>query len=165
MRASGSEHGSRRGARRASGLVHAVLSRRQAVPAAGLPATWATALDRFAHSVHRYHDRVEVIPDRILRRRLQESGAALDRSLAAARAAGRRRAHGDGAEAVRDVLRAGTVCARAVENAVAAATARREGDLDAADRAVAAVAGLAALVAELIEGSAEPARPERRWGR
>ena len=140
-----------------SGLVHAVLARRQPVPATGLPVTWAQAVDRLAHAVHRYHDRVEVVPDRALRAELQEAAAVLAAALAAARACARH----DGARAVRDLLRAAALCSRAIEAAVGATAARRAGDAEEADRWVTAVREFAVLVAELVDGCA-PTDPERR---
>lgn len=144
--------------------MHAVLTRRQPVPPTGVPMTWRTALERFAHGVHRYHDRVEVVPDRALRRELQEAGAVLDRCLGTARAVDR--VHDDAqkpdaAQAVRDMLRAGTLCSHALEAAVAATTARRAGDDVEVARSVSAVRALAALVEELVEGCAVRP-PERR---
>jgi len=140
------------GGRRTSELVHAVLARRHRVPAAGMPVTWASAVDRFARGVHRYHDRVEVVPDRALRRDLQVVGTALDRALAAARASGPPR---DGrvpdGGSVRDLLRVGALCSHAIEAAVAAATARRAGDDDAVAGAVATAAALAAEIGGIVD--------------
>jgi len=140
-----------------SGLVHAVLSRRQPVPGTGAPVTWATAVERFARAVHRYHDRVEVIADRALRGELQDVANVLDRALAVVRASGR----GQDGEAVRDVLRAGALCSRAIEAAVSAAAARRLGDDDGTARSVAAARSLATGIEELIDDCAA-SRPQRR---
>lgn len=119
------------GGRGTSQVVHAVFSRRRPVPAAGLPTAWTSALDRFARSVHRFHDRVEVIADRRLRRRLQDCGARLEAALAAARARSRGPARRlEPSPTVRALLRAGTLCAHATECAVAAAAASRAKDAD-----------------------------------
>lgn len=143
--------------------MHAVLTRRQTVPATGTPMTWATALDRFAHGVHRYHDRVEVIADRAVRHELQDAGAELDRALATARTARLRDVPaGDGAQAVRDLLRAGTLCAHAIEAALATAAARRAGDGDAATEALDRVRDLAGLVGEVVDGCVTRCQPHRR---
>ena len=114
--------------------MYAVFGRRRAVTAASAPTAWMSALDRFARSVHRFHDRVEVIPDRQLRCALQEPGAELDTALASARSRARTglMRRDDLAPAVRVLLRAGTLCAHATESAVAAATASRNRDIDAA---------------------------------
>jgi hypothetical protein len=123
--------------RAGSNLVHALLARRPAVPSTGRPISWSTAVDRFAHSVHRYHDRVEVVPDRWLRGELQRAGRGLDGTLTLVRARrvtltsaiglglGRSGAAPDRVQATRDVLRAGTLCAQATEAAVSAAVASR----------------------------------------
>jgi hypothetical protein len=110
--------------------VHAVLSRRRPVPPAGLPTAWTSALDRFARSVHRFHDRVEVIADRQVRAELLGYGTLLESALADVRSRSRRaHAHRDRpAPTVRQLLRSGTLCAHATECAVAAATASRARD-------------------------------------
>jgi hypothetical protein len=109
-----------------SQVVYAVFGRRRAVTAGSAPTAWMSALDRFARSVHRFHDRVEVIPDRQLRGALQEPGAELDTALASARSRARTglMRRDDLAPAVR-VLRGLALCARTAESAVAAATASR----------------------------------------
>jgi hypothetical protein len=136
------------------------MIRRRSAPATGIPITWATAVERFARAVHRYHDRVEVVGDRVLREQLREPGAVLGQALVTVRAA--RGNGGDGAQAVRDVLRAGTLCSHAIEAAVTATTARRAGDDAEAARALATVRTLAGVVGDLAAAGAEPRRPSRR---
>jgi hypothetical protein len=138
-------------------VVHAVLGRRRPSPAGGLPAAWTSALDRFARGVHRFHDRVEVVPDRQLRGDLLEAGARLEAALVAVRSqarASRAVARRPGpATTVRGLLRSGTLCAHATECAMAAAAASRHRDAAAAARHLqevrAAVDAVAALVGEL----------------
>jgi hypothetical protein len=137
------------GGGRATGLVHAVLTRRHLLTG-DAPTTWATAVERFAHGVYRYHDRVEVIADRGLRAELQAGGELLDHALATVRGAGRGRGADDAGRGVRNVLRAGTLVGGATEAAVAAATARRSGDADAVNEAVEEARRLAQEVADLL---------------
>lgn len=135
--------------------MHAVFGRRRPVPPAGLPPAWTSALDRFARSVHRFHDRVEVIGDRRLRAQLQQSGAELEEALTALR--GRTRGpvarRSDPLPTVRNLLRAGTLCAHATECAVGAAAAGRNHDGDEVARLVDDVRVIVAdLLAELEPG-------------
>lgn len=119
------------------------------MPTAGLPMTWTGALDRFARSVHRFHDRVEVIPDRHLRSELLAVGADLESGLSAVRALARSplARRGDPAPTVRALMRSGTLCAHATECAVGAAGASRGRDAVELSRCLAEVR---AVVAELL---------------
>jgi hypothetical protein len=140
--------------------VHAVFARRRPVPPAGLPTAWTSALDRFTRSVHRFHDRVEVIPDRQVRAELLAVGAELETSLADLRSRSRvPGAHrGPPAPTVRQLLRSGTLCAHATECAVAAAAASRGRDADETRRCVDDVrAVVGALVGELAAAAHPPA--------
>jgi hypothetical protein len=140
-----------------------LLSRRSTVPATGRPISWSAAVDRFARSVHRFHDRVEVVPDRGLRAELQRSGQALSDALTMVRARrmtigtaiGRGRSGGptDQGQATRDLLRAGTLCAQATEAAVAAAGANRHRADDDLRRSLDTVRSLVAEITVLIGGS------------
>lgn len=152
------------GGRGTSQVVHAVFGRRRPVPAAGLPAAWTSALDRFARSVHRFHDRVEVIGDRKLRKKLQQSGVQLDEALGVIRKRAREPlARRDGLPTVRSLLRAGTLCAHATECAVGAAAARRSHDGEGAARLLDDVrAVVAELVAELETTDPDQVTEERR---
>lgn len=119
-----------------------------------------SALDRFARSVHRFHDRVAIVPDRHLRRELLRAGEQLEAALVAVRSQARtpptRRE--EAAPTVRGLLRSGTLCAQATEGAVAAATAARNRDTDEAARHLDDVrAVVAALLVDLKTGG-DPAR-------
>jgi hypothetical protein len=103
-----------------------VFSRRTARAHAGHPQGRMPAVDRFARAVHRFSDRVEVIPDRRLRRELQQQGELLIAALRDVRMAARIRPRPADAEtAIRAILRAGTACAQATEAALLAANANR----------------------------------------
>jgi hypothetical protein len=110
--------------------VHAVFGRRRPVPPAGLPTAWTSALDRFARSVHRFHDRVEVIADRQVRAELLACGGLLESALTDVRSRSRGPiVHREQpAPSVRQLLRSGTLCAHATGCAVAAAAASRSRD-------------------------------------
>lgn len=100
-----------------------------------MPATWASALDRFARGVHRFRERVDEVDDRRLRLQLREVGEQFHRALVAARSRGRGvPGHRQGlAPAVRGLLRAGTLCAQATERVAAAQTAIHDQDPVAAN--------------------------------
>jgi hypothetical protein len=132
-------------------VILVVFTRRSATATASLRTDWPAAVDRFARAVHRYSDRIEMIPDRTLRAELRELGTVLNDSLAEIRGARSRRtarAAGDGA-GVRAVLRAGTLCAQATEAAVAAADASRGRDPVELDRQREAVRLLVGAVRDL----------------
>jgi hypothetical protein len=141
-------------------LAQTVPGRRTVGTATGVPATWASALDRFARSVHRFRDRVDEVDDRRLGQELRRVGDELYAALVAVRsrsrgAPGHRQ---DLGPAVRGLLRAGTLCAHATECAAAAESAARDHDTDAAARHVADVRELVrTLVAGLeTDGEAPP---------
>lgn len=141
-----------------------MFPRRQAVARAGLSPGWTAAVDRFARAVHRYRDRVEMLPDRSLRQELTVLGDVLDASLSSIRTGSRTRhlSSGDDGAAVRAVLRAGTLCAQATEAAVAAAAARREQRPADIRTAVATVRALTDEVRDLsIVCLPQPARRHR----
>lgn len=119
------------------------------MPKADPPLTWPGALDRFARSVHRFNDRVEVIPDQELRRELLAVSADLDTALAVVRARARPGAsrRKDDAPTVRALMRSGTLCAHATECAVRAAAANRRRDPAEAARCLAEAR---AVVTELV---------------
>lgn len=148
-------------------MVHAVLGRRRPVPRGGLPISWLNALDRFARSVHRFHDRVEVIADRQLRRELLAAGADLEAALAAVRAHTRSLSarHDDPGPTVRALLRSGTLCAHATECAVGAAAAGRAKDTAEVARRLDDVRALVAeLVADLTAACSPPPWQHRASG-
>src|SRR4051794_5043039 len=74
-----------------SGVILVVFTRRSATATASLRTDWPAAVDRFARAVHRYSDRIEMIPDRALRTELRELGTVLNDSLATVRRARYRR--------------------------------------------------------------------------
>jgi hypothetical protein len=130
-----------------------VFGRRRQPPVAGQATTWVSALNRFARSVHRFHDRVEVIMDRRLRHDLQQVGAQLEEVLDSIRT--QVRSSPDHREetipTVRGLLRSGTLCAHATECAAAAAAASRARNADETASHLADVKTVvAALVAELL---------------
>ena len=128
------------------------FARRAAVPPPALSTGWCTAVDRFARAVHRYTDRVEMIPDRRLRSDLRDLGAVLTAALGDVRRAHRsRRPPADCARAVRAMLRAGTLCAHATEAALLAAAANRNQQPDALARELAVVRELATSVRQLAD--------------
>jgi hypothetical protein len=121
---------------------------------------WANAVDRLARAVHRYGDRIEMIPDRRLRQDLRDLGDQLNEALADVRHVPRgRRARGArSAVAVRAMLRAGTLCAQATEAALIASDAGRRQQPDEVARQLQTVRELAAAVRELTDTCLEPQR-------
>jgi hypothetical protein len=129
-----------------------VFTRRATMPSPALSTGWCTAVERFARAVHRYIDRIEMIPDRRLRSDLRELGATLTQALSDVRRIPRgRRPAGDGAGAVRAMLRAGTLCAYATEAALLAADASRRQQPDGVARQVGVVRELTASVRQLAD--------------
>ena len=140
------------------GVIGMVFTRRTATttrPRTG----WPTAVERFARAVHRFSDRIEVIPDRGLRAELRDLGTVLGTALADVRQSPRGRASPRGQQvrgvenalAVRAVLRAGTLCAQATEAAVLAATASRSRRPDDVARHVETVRALTVEIRELAD--------------
>jgi hypothetical protein len=130
-----------------------VFTRRATLPPPALSTGWCTAVDRFARAVHRYTDRIEMIPDRRLRSDLRDLGAILAEALTDVRRAHRaRRPPADCARAVRAMLRAGTLCAHATEAALLAADANRNQQPDDVTCHVAVVRELATTVRQLADG-------------
>jgi hypothetical protein len=130
-----------------------VFARRSAVDSA-LQTGWSAAIERFTRAVHRYSDRIEMIPDRGLRIELRQIGAVLDAVLVDLRQAarGRHPRTVDGAEMVESLLQAAALCAQATDEALAAAAAARRGGQPAdVARHVGAARGLAATVRELVD--------------
>lgn len=133
-----------------------VFTRRAPMPPQALSTGWCTAVDRFARAVHRYTDRIEMIPDRRLRSDLRDLGAVLTAALSDVRRAHRgRRPASECAQAVRAMLKAGTLCAHATEAALLAASAHRSQQLDDVARQVAVVRELATSVRQLADSCLE----------
>ena len=135
-----------------------VFLRRPTVSAPSTRTGWASAVDRFARAVHRYSDRIEMIPDRPLRNDLREVGEQLDAALAEVRRTpqGRRARPAGSAVAVRAILRAGTLCAHATETALGASDAARRHQPDEVARQLEVVRACAADVHALTESCLEP---------
>jgi hypothetical protein len=126
------------------------FGRRRGMPTIGRPTTWSSALDRFARSVHRYTDRVVVVHDRALRDELLRSGATLTDVLHATLDYGHARSplrRCESADVVRALLRSGTLCAHATEQASAAIEASRHGDQE---ELVRCMDGVRAAVLDLV---------------
>jgi hypothetical protein len=135
-----------------------VFLRRPTVSASSTRTGWASAVDRFARAVHRYSDRIEMIPDRPLRNDLRELGEQLDAALADVRRAsqGRRTRPTGSAVAVRAILRAGTLCAHATEAALAASEASRLHRPGEVAQQLEVVGAFAAEVRDLTRSCLEP---------
>ena len=105
--------------------------RRPLRAAAGSPAAWASAVDRYRRAVERYHDTPHSLTDRALRRELARLGEPLDVVLADVEeaAAGRSRYDAARAAAVLGCIhRAATLCAHATEAALMVGSAARRRD-------------------------------------
>jgi uncharacterized membrane protein YccC len=121
-------------------------------------ATWASAVERYRRAVERYHVTLRTMPDRALRRDLEQNAGPLEATLEDFEDALAQRQHlspDRDAEVLGSIHRAATLCAHATEAALMANEAAWRDD----DEEVARCAERAAVLVKKIDELGDAARP------